>query len=136
MRQDSADIEKALSYLGKSLEALDAKLGSDRDWQRCRRLIMRQLKACSYPSVLLALLPYLEYLQTEHWKTVRTRALSDAGNRCQTCNGNGELHTHHRTYANLGHENREDLVILCSKCHEVFHTHRHLESIEISEGVK
>lgn len=68
-------------------------------------------------------MPYAEYLQTAHWKDTRRIALAYAGHRCQLCNGGGILHVHHRTYERLGEEMMSDLVVLCERCHRIFHDH-------------
>ena len=64
---------------------------------------------------------YQEYLQSDHWKQFAADAKERAGNRCQLCNSDGELHTHHRTYDRLGEELPEDVVVLCADCHAKFH---------------
>jgi len=64
---------------------------------------------------------YAEYLQSDHWKQFAAEAKERAGNRCQLCNADGELHTHHRTYDRLGEELPEDVVVLCADCHAKFH---------------
>lgn len=66
-------------------------------------------------------LPYKEYLQTDHWKNTRKKALYKANYRCQLCNDNKNLHVHHRTYENLGQETTQDLTVLCKPCHEKHH---------------
>lgn len=66
-------------------------------------------------------MPYREYLQTDHWQDTRKRALRRAGYACQLCNKRGRLHVHHRTYENLGDEDRDDLIVLCEHCHAKFH---------------
>jgi len=65
---------------------------------------------------------YSEYLKTEHWYSVRTRALKRANFRCQLCNAaNTKLHVHHRTYINRGCEQNNDVIALCEDCHRKFH---------------
>jgi len=64
---------------------------------------------------------YLAYLSSPAWKTRAADARRRAGRRCQLCNRTGELHVHHRTYERLGHELDEDLIVLCSRCHNRFH---------------
>lgn len=64
---------------------------------------------------------YAEYLQTPEWRSKRQWALERAGNRCQVCNCTGEMHVHHRTYENLGHEQPGDLTVLCRACHGLYH---------------
>lgn len=72
-------------------------------------------------------LPYGQYLMTPHWKDLSYDLKTEVG-KCQLCGARDSgLHIHHNTYANLGNENREDLVVLCSGCHDLFHRYRKLE---------
>ena len=64
---------------------------------------------------------YAEYLQSDYWKQFAHEAKERVGNRCQLCNADGELHTHHRTYERLGEELPKDVVVLCANCHAKFH---------------
>ncbi len=64
---------------------------------------------------------YKEYLKTDHWLNLREEALKRAGKRCQVCGYRKNLQVHHNTYKNIGHEDIEDLVVLCWKCHKTFH---------------
>lgn len=73
-------------------------------------------------------MPYRQYLQTEHWQNVRSSALKRARFRCQVCCSGQRLQVHHRTYVRRGEELPEDLTVLCSKCHGVFH-----ETSELAE---
>jgi hypothetical protein len=66
-------------------------------------------------------MPYEDYLKSEEWQAKRKQALAYAENRCQLCNGDGELHVHHRTYDRRGAEMPQDLIVLCKDCHEKFH---------------
>jgi len=123
--------ENARTYCEKSIAKIEAKLGDDPDWVRCRRLIQRSMKFLDHDWNLLPLMPYKEYLKTEHWERTRSEAMKRADYRCQMCNaGDCELHTHHRTYEHLGNEKREDLIVLCEPCHSTFHKHRELEVAE------
>lgn len=69
----------------------------------------------------LQVLPYREYLMTDHWDGIRKDALRRAGYRCSTCNASVPLHVHHRTYENLGREKASDVIALCAPCHSKFH---------------
>lgn len=60
---------------------------------------------------------YSAYLNSAHWKELRRLALGRAEQRCQICNSDKNLHVHHRTYTNLGHENISDLIVVCASCH-------------------
>ena len=66
---------------------------------------------------------YYEFLKTPYWKTVSLKKKQEANFRCQLCNSNGSLATHHRTYKIRGRElqHLNELIVLCSKCHEKFH---------------
>lgn len=66
-------------------------------------------------------MPYREYLQTDHWQEVRTRALEASGHRCQLCNADSTIHIHHRTYERRGEEDPADVIALCADCHARFH---------------
>lgn len=69
----------------------------------------------------LATMPYSAYLETDHWQSVRAKALRRAGRRCQVCGARGRLDCHHNTYARRGCERTSDVVVLCRVCHDLFH---------------
>lgn len=64
---------------------------------------------------------YDKYLQTDHWKKIRKKALEKADNKCQLCSSKEILQVHHNTYENVGNEKLTDLVVLCRECHSNFH---------------
>ena len=64
---------------------------------------------------------YKEYLNSDHWKSIRLKALDRAGHKCQLCSSKECLNVHHNTYINRGHEDLKDLVVLCRECHKKFH---------------
>lgn len=65
---------------------------------------------------------YTDYLQTPHWQRIRREALARARHRCALCPSRKRLEVHHRTYARKGHENPEDVVVLCGECHGRHHS--------------
>ena len=69
----------------------------------------------------IRLMPYSQYLASPEWKAKRIAHLEHARNRCQLCNGTGGLTVHHRTYDRLGEEEFSDLIVLCRRCHSIFH---------------
>ena len=76
---------------------------------------------------------YNEYLNSSTWRNKSNAAKSRAGYRCQLCNaspGVNKLHSHHRTYERLGHEDEMDLTVLCEDCHKYFHTWRKIVNDE------
>lgn len=71
--------------------------------------------------IRLKSMPYQEYLKSEHWRKVRSNALLRASNKCQLCAVTTNLSVHHNTYANLGCEKDEDVLVLCWPCHSKHH---------------
>jgi transposase-like protein len=68
-------------------------------------------------------MPYGEFLKTVYWKKIKDKKLREAKYKCAVCNSKLELNVHHKTYSNHGkeHANLDDLVVLCSECHAIFH---------------
>ena len=76
---------------------------------------------------------YRKYLQSQKWqekrKKVFERALKNANstNRFGVCEKCGYqpwrpiLQVHHLTYERVFHEEIEDLILLCPKCHKKHH---------------
>jgi 5-methylcytosine-specific restriction endonuclease McrA len=60
---------------------------------------------------------YIRYMNSKEWKIRREHAKEWAGYKCSLCAGKGYLQVHHNTYENLGHEEDEDLCVLCLSCH-------------------
>ena len=81
---------------------------------------LRVCPACQHRGARTQL-PYSEYLKTEGWKVRRAKALAEGGHKCRICAATAALEVHHNTYERLGHERAADLVVLCRKCHQLFH---------------
>lgn len=64
---------------------------------------------------------YGNYLGDDLWKQRRKRALFRAGYRCARCGATRNLDVHHLTYARIGAEDEDDLVVLCRRCHAAEH---------------
>lgn len=72
---------------------------------------------------------YAAYLAGDHWQELRRSFLEDPDNAlCARCvmprwlaviAYDQDLHVHHKTYANLGNEDWDDLESLCRRCHEI-----------------
>lgn len=76
----------------------------------------------------LRAMPYEQYLLTPEWQQKRTARLRAAGWACQVCCSQARLNVHHRTYARLGQERDMDLIVLCRKCHRLYHENGRLSS--------
>lgn len=67
-------------------------------------------------------MPYAEYLRTEHWHAVRSKALKRAGYKCEIERRHeGRLHVHHNNYECRGEEKDTDVNVLCDTCHHTWH---------------
>jgi 5-methylcytosine-specific restriction endonuclease McrA len=67
---------------------------------------------------------YAEYLQSEKWQKKRRQKLSAADWRCQICGSSVHLEVHHNTYARIGNEKMNDLIVLYRNCHQLVHSQR------------
>lgn len=77
----------------------------------------------------LKTMPYKDYLQTPEWQSRRLQHLKSSGFRCQVCNSPEKLlDVHHRTYERRGEEYYKDLIVLCRKCHDTFHSENKLSN--------
>lgn len=68
---------------------------------------------------------YKSFLQTPYWKTVSLKRKAQCDFKCQLCDSNKDLETHHTTYEIKGEEifNMKKLTVLCHACHEKHHKH-------------
>lgn len=64
---------------------------------------------------------YREYLQSDHWRTLRGKKLASVGSRCETCGGTYKLQVHHRRYRKWFDVGIYDLKVLCDRCHRFEH---------------
>jgi hypothetical protein len=81
----------------------------------------------------LKILPYEKYLQTSHWKKIRSATMLIRRAVCQAkaCDmvdeswyggTESELDVHHLTYSNRGNERYDDLALLCRYHHGLVHS--------------
>lgn len=63
---------------------------------------------------------YARYLRTNHWHSVRTRAMRKTSWQCVACNSNAS-EAHHVEYKRKGFERIEDVVATCRSCHMAWH---------------
>ncbi len=79
---------------------------------------------------------YFDYIRSDSWQRVRKEAMRKAKFRCQVCGTRTEkLCAHHNNYSNLGRERPEDLIILCSSCHQLFHDRLALAETKTKEAL-
>lgn len=105
--------------MGPDLKALGFDTNSDEQVVAFDKTFARR-------QIALRRMPYVDYLRTEHWQTVRAGALARARYACQVCAATDRLHVHHRSYENRGNEGPEDVIVLCAGCHLLFHGNREL----------
>lgn len=63
---------------------------------------------------------YYEYIQSPEWKAKRAAIIAEL-KCCVRCKSKYRLQIHHLNYDNLGHEKKEDIVLLCEFCHGGIH---------------
>lgn len=65
---------------------------------------------------------YRDYLKSDKWIEIRQYMIEMYGSTCQMClKKTDKLQVHHLTYDNIFNEEPEDLILLCSKCHQREH---------------
>lgn len=64
---------------------------------------------------------YSEYLQSERWRALRARLITERGTLCEVCHKQPHYSLHHNTYARLFNETDEDVTLVCKECHTEIH---------------
>lgn len=64
---------------------------------------------------------YFEWMKSPAWRRIRNRKMKESGYKCELCGSAKNLHVHHITYENIGHEPMDDLLVVCNKCHKKLH---------------
>lgn len=64
---------------------------------------------------------YLDYLASDEWYQRAKEARERARWRCELCSARSALEVHHKSYERLGCERNSDLIVLCARCHRLFH---------------
>lgn len=67
---------------------------------------------------------YNEYLKSNHWYNLRHKFMLVYDFKCQKCKKTKkhyELQIHHKSYKNIGHEHKADIILLCEDCHKKVH---------------
>jgi 5-methylcytosine-specific restriction endonuclease McrA len=67
------------------------------------------------------MIDYDYYMQSKEWFIKKKDIYNRADGKCERCGSTFRPQVHHLSYANLGNEKDNDLVLLCSKCHIVTH---------------
>lgn len=87
-----------------------------------------------------ALRPSSPHPDAAHWSALRVLKLAEQGHACAACPNDTasgyQLELHHRHYENWGKERPEDVVILCSLCHEYITSRfRFTDEYKVEAGV-
>lgn len=84
-------------------------------------IIKKSNKAKQIKGLSKRQLEYREYLKSVHWMETKAAAKRRAGYKCQLCGNKKYLQVHHNNYNNIGHEESQDLIVLCKYCHSKYH---------------
>lgn len=63
----------------------------------------------------------LAYMKTQAWQNLKLSRLRIAQHKCEHCGSINSLQLHHITYIRLTKELIEDVIVLCSVCHQQVH---------------
>lgn len=63
---------------------------------------------------------YQDYLDSDLWRDKRSFILK-LRPICELCQQNKSTSVHHKTYASVGNENKNDVMALCFPCHSDIH---------------
>ena len=62
---------------------------------------------------------YSCHIGSAEWKRFRSEVIKQRGNRCERCGHvSAYLELHHKHYHSFGSEQREDVELLCPRCHK------------------
>ena len=64
---------------------------------------------------------YEEYILSKEWQVIRQFLLIEHGKKCAFCSRRYQLQVHHLSYKNMGCERKEDVLVLCVRCHNDLH---------------
>lgn len=77
---------------------------------------------------------HVYYLKTSHWRSRRRPILERDQHRCVQCHSTKTLQVHHKTYARLWKERDDDLVTVCTPCHNAIHKAGKISDIKYLAG--
>lgn len=72
---------------------------------------------------------YINYINSNHWRSTKLKAFARFGWRCQCCNSREKLEGHHliyRTPLNAGLV--DDVLPVCKSCHSILHNTPSIEN--------
>lgn len=72
---------------------------------------------------------YRDYLRSDAWRARVWGVIIQRGGRCESCGDARGLHLHHCSYIRIGHEDANDVVVLCSGCHGRVHDRWHIHEM-------
>lgn len=78
---------------------------------------------------------YKAYLKTKHWKELRLAIVAERGRKCSVhnCDSGLPIQAHHTTYERVGHENHQDITLLCRRCHSAEHKRMEIAAFILKE---
>lgn len=94
-------------------EPLDSKMQQIKNPNICKLQI----------SEIITQLKYSDFLKTPYWKAISEFKKFKSNYKCEKCDEVKNLHCHHKTYKNHGHEldHLDDLEVVCKTCHQILH---------------
>lgn len=112
-----AMLGKSTGRINENIKRVKSSIGLEINIEKKNSMYIATFKPKQYKTPYI---PYNEYLQTEHWRTI-SKEYKDKYGKCQLCGSTKGLNVHHNNYDCLFHETDKDLIVLCSECHKKFH---------------
>jgi hypothetical protein len=75
---------------------------------------------------------YKAYLASREWAVLKEQVRDRCAGMCERCFFGPYQETHHLTYERVGHERLEDLLAVCSACHEYVSAKRTHDPADLS----
>jgi hypothetical protein len=130
-KQELSEYEKkqAVTIIDNTISYIENYLNPKNSWKNNIKMHSKMSSLKTYNvdyytiKVYIQDMDYKDFLKTPYWKAISQKMIYESKFKCQLCNSNGILNTHHRTYENHGDElnHTNDLIVLCTNCHNKFH---------------
>jgi len=65
---------------------------------------------------------YYQYIKSDRWQKKKKKLIKNWECVICGCRNKKRLNVHHKDYKNLFNESKNDLMVLCSECHIMWHS--------------
>ena len=79
---------------------------------------------------------YDKYINGSAWEHRRLKYFAIHRKACARCKSTKQIHLHHLSYDQMGHEPDSDLTPLCQNCHTIVHRFHELSGLSLRESTE